>query len=374
METDYVAALARASNSATPAEELERLWQEMGAGTVCISKEGHRVLDAIARNPNLPVTLAPACLGKQASALAENPALPLLMLECPDIARKSKIERLLRTLRRLDTPAEVVHLLAQHHRPIVAEAARLHVALAGELSEAEVETELRKELAALPIGGKAKLQELHDWGMVPIWLAETHHLKSSQVLPPDSLFIPTIHLGPPTQEQDKGVQRILDKSSWVCHQLHEQDKSTFLRQVSFNRPHIQAEMIQVLEDIVQMPIEILAGYYGQGLLDWFVFKLRTNLPHALQGALVAHRLAEDASSRGLALVLAVAGEWPVPLLEKHTRSRNWLNRLGVALNPQTPEKNLQRLRKDANRLVRGAATYRATAGRGFGRPEPRRSA
>lgn len=374
MEPDFAASLITASNPTTPADILERLWIEMGAGTNGISGEAHKVLDAIARNPNLPVKLAPACLGFQAKALAENPALPLLMLECPDIAHQSTIERLLRTLRRADTPTEVVQLLAHHHRPIVAEAARLHVSFAGELSETEVEAELRKELAALPIGGKPRLQELHAWGLVPEWLVQQHKLKSAQMPIPDRPFVPSIHHGPPTEEQGEGMQRILDESCWVCHRLDVQDKSTFLRQVSYNPPDIQARMTQVLKDIVQMPMEVLAGYYCLGRLDWFVFKLRTNLHHALSGAIAAHKLAEDSSSRGLALVLAIASEWPETLLEEHSRSRNWLNRLGVGLNPKAPEKALQRLKKDANRLVRAVATYRASADRGFGRPEPHRSA
>ncbi|MGC4046480.1 MAG: hypothetical protein QM758_22030 [Armatimonas sp.] len=323
MEIDYAASLTLASDPTTPANTLERLWMSMGAGTGQVSQEGNRVMDAIARNPNLPAKLAPACLGFQAKALSENPALPLLMLECPDIAQQSPVERLLRTLRRSDTPTEVVRLLAQHQRPIIAEAARLHVSLAGELAENEVEAELRKELEAVPAGGKEKLQQLHDWGLVPEWAVKKHKLK------------------PASEPQ-------LPAKGWNYYN-HRRVPET-------------------------LPITELIASYRRGEYRPIDFLHREDLPEELKRASVAENLGDATSARGLVMVCGIAEMWSAKRLHEHALSRNWLNRLGVALNKQTPEKDLQRLQKDANRVVRGAATYRASASRGFGQPEPHQSA
>lgn len=374
MEPDYAVALALASDSSTPSAVLERLWKQMGAGTNYAQKE-KRVMDAIARNPNLPTTLAPACLGIQAKALAENPALPLLMLECPDIARQSPVERLLRTLRRPDTPAEVLRMLAQHNRPIVAEAARLHVALEGELSEAEVETELRKELKVLSAGGKAKLQELHAWGLIPEWLTERHKLKPATrpVLP----SFPQVCLDdlPATEGELDKAHRILENGdihelSWLLRNLG--SKREILSEIIASEKAVQAA--SVMPDFVKivacMSLEALMSYYRRGILQPAQFRFRADLPESFYPAMIAEELATLSSSRGLVLVLSIAALWPETQLHEHALSRNWLNRLGVALNPQTPEKDLRRLQKDANRIVRGAATYRTSASQGFGRVEP----
>lgn len=241
------------------------------------------------------------------------------MLECPDIARQSPVERLLRTLRRPDTPVEVVKFLAQHHRPIIAEAARLHVSLAGELAESEVETELRKELEVVSAGGMEKLQKLHAWGLVPEWAAKKHKLKP-------------------------GSEAQLPIKGWsYSHNPRVPDGTP---------------VADIMED------------YRRGDCLAIDFLHRDDLPEDMKRAVAAEVLGAATTSRGLVLVLGVAEIWPVTVLHEHTLSRNWLNRLGVALNPQTPEKDLRRLQKDANRIVRGAATYRASASRGFGRPEP----
>jgi hypothetical protein len=316
---DFEVAFVRASDMGISAAELEGIWHAMGAGTLGVPPQAHRVLDAVARNPNLPIHLAPACLGKQAAALAANPALPLLLQRNPEFVLESSVSRLLRTVRRLDTPVEILQLLSQHFRPLVADAARLHVRLAGEVPEGAWEVLLHEELAALPVGGRDWLQELHAWGLVPEWLAERHHLKAT-------------------------VRPAL--------------------------PRLPAPDTE----IAQMPLETLALRYRSGALEPSEFLSRPDLPDDLVRALVAEELAASCTTRWLVLVLAVAGVWTEALLHECALSTNWLRRLGAAMNEKTPEKDLRRLRNDANRLVRAVATSTPSAGRGSGRPGPHRSA
>ena len=169
--------LDRASDPQISEGGLIQLWREVGSFTFPLGKAvALRVQHAIAKHPNLPLSLVPACLGQLSSSLVENPVFPLLLIQNPALVETAAEETLLRLTRRLEAPETMLNLLVHHSIPQVREAARLHVTLHGDASEEHV----RQELKALKSGGKEKLALLHAWDLVPSWLAQHHKLRAPQ--------------------------------------------------------------------------------------------------------------------------------------------------------------------------------------------------
>ena len=76
--------LDRASDPQISEGGLIQLWREVGSFTFPRGKAvALRVQHAIAKNPNLPLSLVPACLGQLSSSLGENPVFPLLLIQNP---------------------------------------------------------------------------------------------------------------------------------------------------------------------------------------------------------------------------------------------------------------------------------------------------
>jgi len=169
--------LARASDPTLSEDGLIQLWREVGAFDFPLGKGvALRVQHAIAKNPSLPVSLVSACLGQLSSSLVENPAFPLLLIQNPALIETAAEETLLRLLRHADASATMLQLLTNHSVSSMREAARLHVGLLGEATDEQVWAELK----TLKSGGKEKLELLHAWGLVPVWLATHHKLRAPQ--------------------------------------------------------------------------------------------------------------------------------------------------------------------------------------------------
>ncbi len=346
-EAEY---LAKAS--AATAEVLEVLWQELeSCRTPLDSSAQLRLRHAIARNPNLSPALAPHCFGQLAASLAENPALPLLLMESPTLADAAPDETLMRMVRRRDAPPVLLELLTRHKARQVREAARLHIALYGEASEEQV----RQELTALPVGGKDKLCLLHSWGFVPSWLATKHRLK-----PPSAPILPPQIKGQVNDESltDDERQRVLALVAspphiWPIQALYKELErhlgTTLTKSETFRLLARHSRFELVIREFPAAPLDLLVALRaGPTLLA------RRDAGATLKAAGAALQM-ERLATIGLVMVLTLAHVVGEGLLHEATLSSRWFRRMGAALNPQLQEKDRKRLVEDANAVVRALA-------------------
>lgn len=350
-EDDYI---ARASDPGCSGASLEALWREIGSFRFPLGPTAAtRIQHAIAKNPNLTQTLAKQCFGQLSPSLAENPALPLLFLQNPQLAEDAAEETLLRMTRRLDSPASLLEVLTHHSIRQVREAARLHLALYGEATEENVRT----ELANLPIGGKEKLMTLHAWGLVPGWLATRHKLKPA--IPP-TLPEPIegcVNDAPLTEAEVAELEQwLLAARPWKPGPLSAPAER--LRTLA-QRTDVKAGVLRALrgekwlhkelESNPASPLDLLLELRASAIV-----LARTDASHALKTAVTA-RVVDRTSSGGLVVVLALAHLHDDELLHESALSTRWIRRLGASLNPRLTEKDRKRLVEDATAIVRAVA-------------------
>jgi hypothetical protein len=137
------------------------------------------VADALLGNPNTPPELLAQLAGAPGApiaALCANPILPLLPLEHPEFPHRLNESARRQILRETDPPMSLIHVFLRDRDPEIAEAAALHVAIAGELDPALWESEVRsylRRLAETPPGvGRAAQRELVQFGFAPDWAAD----------------------------------------------------------------------------------------------------------------------------------------------------------------------------------------------------------
>lgn len=348
-EADY---LARASDPTTAGEVLEALWQDLEFYRTPLEPAAQlRVRHAIARNPSLPLGIAAHCFGQLAGSLAENPVLPLLLLENPALADAAPDETLMRMVRRNDAPPVLLEILTRHKTRQVREAARLHIALYGEATEEQV----RAELAALPIGGKDKLATLHAWEQVPGWLAKKHKLKPAQAptLPPQ--IEGQVNDEPLTDDERRRVRAQLAALpySWqikeLMAELERQLGAALTKSETFRLLAKHSRLEQVVCEYPATPLDVLIALRaGSTLLA------RRDADATLKAAGAALQM-EHLATVGLTVVLALAHVVGEGVLHEAALSSRWLRRLGAALNPTLSEKDRKRLVDDANAIVRAVA-------------------
>jgi hypothetical protein len=292
-EAEY---LAKASDPTTTGDELQALWDEAGIwGFPLGNTTGRRIQGVIVQNPNLPLSLVRECFGELATELALNPALPLLCLEIPNLAKDAPEETVLRLLRRAELPKVIVEILCQHQTRAIADAARLHVACHPETMEEHV----RQELLMLPPGRKSTLKQLHDRCLLPGWLAEAHSMgeRSEPILPE---WFPS-----GSGQKKKTVEQLKAVGYWWAILDHKQASA-----------------------------KDRAEAYANSL---------------------AQKSSLSAQETGLGMVVAIAACTDSVSLHNFVLERLWFRRLGAALNPQLTEKDRKRLVNDANAIVRAVA-------------------
>lgn len=343
-EAEY---LAQASDPTLTSEQVEVLWAVFDNYFFPLGQAvGIRLKNVLASNPSLTPELAKHCFGRHAVALAENPVLPLLLMERPNLADSAPAETVLRLLRKPSAPVEMVRILSRHPQRQVAESARLHVSLYGEASAQQV----LDELAAMPIGGKEKLSTLHSWGLVPEWLVVRHKLRAPKppVLPP--------------QIEGSVNERPVEKAEWDTLR-----HSTRRRERLVQDPHLPADILRAMAESAwgkqfvgnhpASPLDLLVALeLDQSLLA------RTDAPFELKASAAARQVARGGTS-GLVVVLSLAHTIGENLLHEAALSSRWIKRLGAALNARTRGADQERLIDDANALVRAVMRDPALRGR-----------
>jgi predicted ATP-binding protein involved in virulence len=154
-------------------EEIRRLFGQFSQGAGAGTQEA---MAALARHPSLPPDIACWLVTNQPEALAENPALPLLMIEKPNLFEDRPAKKLRQVLHRETVAPLLLQILSTHRDRQVREAAQYHVNFAGEAGTGW-EEEARAVLIRLAPKNSKVLCELHSKELVPHWLVDALKLQ-----------------------------------------------------------------------------------------------------------------------------------------------------------------------------------------------------
>jgi hypothetical protein len=133
-----------------------------------------KIRKKIAGNPNICATLAREISFWHGRELFKNPALPLLLLETPNLFAPANHTNLLRLLSWEETPEFVLSALQQHSDSLVAHEAHYHVALHGEYTDDSWIGEVKDALTHSACESQAHpwMQYWHVCDVLPLWLKE----------------------------------------------------------------------------------------------------------------------------------------------------------------------------------------------------------
>jgi hypothetical protein len=178
----WAAMLREAADPATPAERLTVLWETLlpvtdGRGlTPAGEYAGARraVFAAVVANPNAPRGLVARLAPAHPEAFCRNPAATLALLEDPGFARRLWRKRSL--LRCAALPVRLLdQIAATAGDPSLADEARMHVAVAGEVADADWADAVRDYWkSSRPRRGRERdrAAELAALNLAPSWAAD----------------------------------------------------------------------------------------------------------------------------------------------------------------------------------------------------------
>jgi hypothetical protein len=149
----------------TTAAELERLYTESGRSSELVA-----LRQAIARHPNAAPHRLQTLAANYPHEVAQNPALPLILLEQPDFFGAVSQDTLKRLLLSTTTPLILLQGICTHPNPALSEAAQRHVAIAGEANP-DWFSEAKVFFRGMPQKDPWGLLELVELGKAPLWLA-----------------------------------------------------------------------------------------------------------------------------------------------------------------------------------------------------------
>jgi hypothetical protein len=169
---DFTGLLDTAQDPATPPGTLWELFDATRSGLG--PKETQTLSEALARHPNAPVDLLATLAYRCPKAVAQNPALPLLPLEYPDLLDHIPAPALPGLLACPELPPAFVALCRRYPDREIAELAARHIAFAPLYDAAGTtwQEEAREEIVRLPVGDWEALWELIEHDCAPQELAE----------------------------------------------------------------------------------------------------------------------------------------------------------------------------------------------------------
>jgi hypothetical protein len=368
-------------------------------------------LASVAANPNTPVEALMRLAGVFPEQFCANPALPLLLLENPNLPADMPPATLRSLLRYANVPRDFLGWIVAHSTPALAEEARMHVNLAGEAGpdwQEQARATLRqmtlgKTIDIVPLTITADLLiEVLTLGAAPDWLAELlaesddvairTAVAAAQAAPPsaggdvmgtqtDSEAVdPALvrHMG----EDDDPLVRAraarsptmpLDLLAWLA-----EDESRIVRRAVAENPNATAKILAVLmqdyswsNEPVRLAVvghpNVSAGMLEQLAGDRSARVRQAVLAHTHAPAQVRERILLAALEHCQMLsepayqTIALAHPLTPPAkLIAGTRSLEWIERYAIARNPAAPDEALATLAQDGNRLVRAAARDRVT--------------
>ena len=374
------------------------------------------VLEAVASHPNVPLGVAYQLLATRTDALVRaffaNPIAPLVLLEKPDFITSFSPLMQPRLLAQEQMPAVFVQQLTRSPNEAVGEAARLHIAFAGEAGANEWQDAVRDYFRAFCARADPKMRQWHadlvELGLAPSWAADP--------LPP-LLLAPrkavldewyTFRHAPQSEREETLCRRIARSAEppFVAHALRpDATPDDLLALVTQTGLQTKLTGLAVLRhsaatpDLIRTVLEMDAAYFSPaaachplmpaeviaGFLHSPVPEIRRTArahPNAPEGAVAASlrpvlKLANDKTHRPegafVSLIQALHRHGRGRFLDAQTNASEWTKRLEAVLMIPTSEIKtpvtafregrtmrdaLLHLSHDGNRIVRAAAKTR----------------
>jgi hypothetical protein len=353
-EAEY---LIVASDPSTPSDVLLGLWNEADSFTCPLSEAARQEMKhAIAKNPNLPLSLIPYCFGYRLTSFSENPALPLLILGNPNLCDDLPEETISRLLKDENSPVIIIELLKTHPARWVQESARLHRHFLGDASEAQI----REEIGSIPIKKKDKRMDiLNSWGLIPSWLVEKHQLGTAATPSLPTPISPTLNHEPLTEDERAEAMLLLQRVK-----LRQLRGMTQYGEIQAKTLKIGAkvDLLRLLADhhCLHCNLSNCASFPIDLLKDLGATKeilARTDATIEDKTGTIAGQLGDQLT--GLVSVLRFAHclrtNYQRKILHDAVLSSSWHYRLGAALNPRLTDTERNRLCADSNAIVRAVA-------------------
>jgi hypothetical protein len=145
--------------------------------------ESWKAAELLAAHPNTPLDVLKTWLPYTQEAFLTNPILPLLSLEAPEFFDNISYSEKMALLMRAETPLFLVRLFAASADEEVAQAAKQHIAIAGEAGE-HWRTELQAHLETLPLTDTSAYLVMAALGLLPEWLAKRVAELPEPTIPP----------------------------------------------------------------------------------------------------------------------------------------------------------------------------------------------
>lgn len=353
-----------AQNPGAPAELLEQL-----ANCIDVSTRQN-----VAANPNTPTEILLQLAHEFPREVLSNPVFPLLFLENLNILdRISKLDTLWKIVLDAQTSTEILSMLVQHNNIWLAEAARLHVNLAGEMTqkwdeaahEAIGTADWRETLGTVNIAN-SNLSVLDRNGFIPdfaIAQLARHKHWIIRCLIADKISTSVKFLEQLVRDEDSRVRESVARNPNTPVQFLEQlaqDKDSPVRASVALNSNIAVKFLELLakdwhrdvrKNVAQNPnasVKLLEQLAQD--TDYCVRKNVAQNPNAPVKLLQQLVQDNDYSVRKL---VAENPNAPVNLLQQLVQDRDSDVRDCVAANPNTPVQLLEQLARDKNKFLRG---------------------
>lgn len=331
-----------AQNPGAPAELLEKLATRIDVTT----------RQKVAANPNTPTEVLLNLAHEFPREVLSNPVFPLLFLENLNILdRISKLDTLWKIVLDAQTSTEILSMLVHHKNSWLAEAARLHVNLAGEMThswdeaarEAIGTADWRETLGTVNIANST-LSVLDKNGFIPdfaIAQLASHKHWMIRCLIADKLSTPVQFLEQLVQDTDYSVRKLVAKNPNAPVKFLKQlaqDKDYSIRKLVAENPNAP---VQLLEQLAQDG--------DSDVRDAVAANPNTPVQRLEQ-------LARD-KNKFLRGYVAKNPNAPLKLLEQLAQDKQGYVRQRVAANPKTSVQLLERLAQDKDNHVRGCVAH-----------------
>lgn len=417
-----------AANPETPAYKLEAIGKKalrrFNSRSDITTDACLIVLEAVAANPNTPPFLLPELIEQSpfsCRAFCRNPITPLLLLEKPDFVTVLTEQAQHALLREADAPLLFIQMLANGNaaqNEAVRQAARLHVAFAGEAKspdewEPPVREYWRNECAALPgdqWGDKTRQwhADLAEMGLVPPWAAgvpPVPELISLDSLPVLDEWFQFAHTPGSVQEEEllKRIGPDVEDFSVLARGLRRDATPADLQQLLctsgrdtglvhlaiLHHPAVNADLVAQIAGVQGERYQQVIVRHPQTPASVLAHLLQSEAPHLRRLARKHKNAPPDAVEISRQVFLRPASQfsgWPSPFasfaaclhglyqptnVPQKAQHHHWAERLGAVLLafptddplPDDPEKRtgrdlLHHLTKDGSRIVRAAAKTR----------------
>jgi hypothetical protein len=332
---------------------------------------------AVAAHPNAPLDLLLNLAGEFPAAFCTNPVLPLLLLEQPDLPARIESETLRRLLCYAGVPASILRWIAAHAAPPDAEAARLHIRLAGEAGADWPEHAREALWKVQPPSYSDLLLELLGLGAVPAWLLEmlaavgdieVRSAVARSPHTPRALLRSLRHAGasgnlrnyaPPIDLCDPETLARLAKGGVYAQRIAARNPRTPALVLAQLAASMDRSVRQGVASNSAAPPALLARLASDRATD-----VRQLVARYATTPQILERLARD-RSRDVRFTIARNPHTAVATLERLSSDSERIVRQAVARNPITPAATLVRLAEDAHPKVR------AMIARRFGQTPPR---